>query len=235
MKRVDPVTSFLNILRNRIWDQLIDDLLHVIDRNLLCDDIDHLLADSFHLRMLGVASFLLGSLILVGVSNAEDSEKKSISGLDISSGLDESLPFLDHGSELVGGQIHTMEISEDTVALDILGNELEFSERPLRIVVALQISQGHFEYSTLQSFRRDFCSLGSVDQSLSHLSGLEDGRSLHIIPVLTGEGINDLLLGTLLAPLAEALVLTNSHGGGDALFRNFRWTSGVRRVGKMFT
>ena len=42
-------------------------------------------------------------------------------------------------------------------------------------------------------------SLGPVDEGLSDLPNLEHGRSLDIIPILAGEGIHDLLLGTLLA------------------------------------
>ena len=47
--------------------------------------------------------------------------------------------------------------------------------------------------------------LGAVDQGLAHLADLEDGGGLDVIPVLAGEGIDDLLLGTLLATDLQTL------------------------------
>ena len=44
-------------------------------------------------------------------------------------------------------------------------------------------------------------SLCPIDEGLSHIPDLEDGGGLDVIPVLTGKGINNLLLGTLLAGL----------------------------------
>ncbi len=52
------------------------------------------------------------------------------------------------------------------------------------------------------------CSPGSlrpVDESLSHVAHLEDGRRLHVVPILACERIHDLLLGTFLATLGQAL------------------------------
>jgi hypothetical protein len=35
--------------------------------------------------------------------------------------------------------------------------------------------------------------LSTVDKSLTDLTDIEHGRSLDIIPVLTGEGVNDII------------------------------------------
>ena len=47
--------------------------------------------------------------------------------------------------------------------------------------------------------------MGTVDQGLAHIANLEGGGGFDVIPVLAGEGINNLLLDTLLTSLGEAL------------------------------
>ena len=47
--------------------------------------------------------------------------------------------------------------------------------------------------------------LGAVDEGLADIADLEHGGGLDVIPVLAGEGIDDLLLGTLLATDLQTL------------------------------
>ena len=49
-------------------------------------------------------------------------------------GLDEGLPLLDHGPQLVCGKAHTVEVSEAVLALNIFADQLEFLERPFGIL-----------------------------------------------------------------------------------------------------
>ena len=44
-------------------------------------------------------------------------------------------------------------------------------------------------------------SLGPVDEGLANIPDLEDGRRLHVVPVLARERVNNLLLGAFLAGL----------------------------------
>lgn len=53
----------------------------------------------------------------------------------------------------------------------------------------------------------DLCSLSACDQGLAHVAHGKHGGGLHVIPVLLAEGVNHLLLASLL-PLADTLVLT---------------------------
>lgn len=53
---------------------------------------------------------------------------------------------------------------------------------------------------------------GSSDKGLADSSVLEDSWGLDLVPLLLGEGIDDLLLVTLSA-LGQSLVLTNRHVG----------------------
>lgn len=48
------------------------------------------------------------------------------------------LPLLDHGSQLVSGEVHAVEVGEHITSLHLLCHQLEFAEGNL---VVLQISQ----------------------------------------------------------------------------------------------
>jgi hypothetical protein len=71
---------------------------------------------------------LCGLALFLSESNAENPQKISVSGPYIGISLNQSLPFLHHGSELVGGQVHTIELGQAGLALDILADQLKLSE-----------------------------------------------------------------------------------------------------------
>ena len=71
--------------------------------------------------------------------------------------------------------------------------------------LVLEIGERNFVHATLESIGGDPGALGPVDQGLSDLANLEDGGGPHVVPVLAGEGIDNLLLDALLASLGEAL------------------------------
>ena len=61
--------------------------------------------------------------------------------LDIRMGLNESLPFLDQGADLVPCQVHAMEVCEATPALDLFDAQPDFLGGLVLIVV--QIGKVH--------------------------------------------------------------------------------------------
>lgn len=67
------------------------------------------------------------------------------------------LPFFDHASQPVGGEVHAVKVAEHATALNIFGDELEFTERPLGILIVLQVGERHFEDAALKTFGRDLC------------------------------------------------------------------------------
>merc|ERR1719328_599764 len=211
MEGVDSLTCLLNISGNRIWDKFVDNFLQVGATNFSLDDVCHLLPDVLHLGALGVAGLLLAVLLLQGESNAEDTEHVSVTGLDVDVALDQGLPLLDHGPQLVSGQVHAVEGGQAVLSLNILDNQLELSVRSLSVILILEISRGNLENSSLQTLGGNLGSSSSVHQSLANLTDLEDSWSLDVIPVLSCEWINDLLLDTLLASNLEALVFAYSH------------------------
>jgi hypothetical protein len=87
-----------------------------------------------YLLRLSIASLLCGLVLLLGEPNAEKPQKISISGPDIDESLNQSLPLLDHGSELVRGQAHTIELGQAVLALDIIDDQLELAKGPLSIL-----------------------------------------------------------------------------------------------------
>ena len=94
-------------------------------------------------------------LLLLGEANAEDTEKVSVSGLNIDVSLDESLPLLDHGPPLVSGQVHSVEVAQAVLALNILADQLELAEGPLCVGLVLEISQRDLIDASLQTVRSD--------------------------------------------------------------------------------
>ena len=78
-------------------------------------------------------------------------EGVAIGGLDVAVGLDERLPLLHHGPQLVGGEVHAVEGGQTVLALDILNDQLELPEGPLGVVLVLQISKRHLKDTSLES------------------------------------------------------------------------------------
>lgn len=66
------------------------------------------------------------------------------------------LPFFDHGTHFIPGEVHSMEVGQTILALNILSYQFKFTEGNL---IILQISQTHFKYTTLQSIRGNFCNM----------------------------------------------------------------------------
>lgn len=104
-----------------------------------------------------------------------------------------------------------MEVGQDILALHLLGDELELAERTLSVGVGLQVTQRHLKHAVLQSLGGDASALCTVHEGFADLSGLEHVRGLHIVPVLAGEGIDDLLLGPFLASFRDRLTFADSH------------------------
>lgn len=100
-------------------------------------------------------------------------------------------------------EVHSVEVGKNIASLDILGDELELAERALSVVVVLQIGERNFKHAPLKTVRGDSCSLGTIYQGLANLAGSEHRWSFHIIPVLTREGVDNLLFGSLFATFGQ--------------------------------
>ena len=81
-----------------------------------------------------------------------------------------------------------MEVGEAVLALDLIDTQLDLAERVLLVLV--QVSEGDLEDTALQGIVGVLHTLGAVDEGLANVANVEGGRSLDIIPVLAGEGVN---------------------------------------------
>jgi len=90
--------------------------------------------------------------LVLGEGNREHSEGVAIGGLDIGEGLDGRLLLLDHGPELVGGDVHAVEVGQAGLALDFFDDELELPEG---LLVLVEVSERNFEDTSLKTVRGD--------------------------------------------------------------------------------
>ena len=136
-------------------DEFTDELVEVALGGLVGHDLDHLLADGANVTALGVRG--LGDLLVaaLGESNAEHAEDVAVSGLDVTPGFDQGVPLLDEGAQLVAGQVHTVEVGEQSVALDFLAHEAHLTEGDGFVLV--QVSKVALEHTTNQSIGGGFC------------------------------------------------------------------------------
>ena len=155
------LAGLLNVSGDGVWDKFVNNLLQVCGADLPGDDVDHLLPDVLHLGALGVASLLGGLVLLAGEADAEKPQHVSVSGLDINIALHQGLPLLDHGPQLVCGEVHPVEAGQAVLGLDILTDELELPVRPLGVILILEISKRHLEDATLQTLGGDLGTGGS--------------------------------------------------------------------------
>ena len=186
------MTALLDFSSNDFRDQLGNELLEVARRALSLNNVEHLLSDLSLLGRLSVGS--LGDL--VGTSSSEtndkDSEEVTVGRLDVLVSLDEGLPLSYQRSELVRGEVHTVEVGEAGSARDFFDTETELSEG--LFVVLVQVGEGGLDDSSLQGVVGVLETLGSVDEGLYEVSVLEEGGGLDIVPVLSGERVNGTLL-----------------------------------------
>jgi hypothetical protein len=195
LERVDTLTGLLDADSNGILGRvgsragnLGNKFLEVTSSSLFSHDLKHLLADLTDLSSLGIGGLLDLVATTSSERDTEETNEVTVGGLDIDKGLDQSLPLLDHGTELVGGHIHTVEVGETVLTLDFVHLELDLAERAG--LVLGKITERHLDDTAVQGVVGVTETLGTVDQSLTDLTDLEHGGSLDIIPVLTGEGVD---------------------------------------------
>lgn len=208
LEGVDGLASLLNLLSNGIGDELLDDLLKGAARDLTLDDLEHTLADSTDLAGLSVSGLLdlLGATL--GETNGKETKQVTISGLDVNVGLNKGLPLLNHGTELISGHGHTVEVGQASLALNLIDTKTELAES-LILALGVQVTEGDIKNTTTKVIISVLQALSAVDEGLTEVTDGEAGGSLDVVPVLAGEGIDDLLLESLLS-LGKTLVLANS-------------------------
>ena len=154
---------------------------------------------------LGVARGLDLVFLRSGESNAKQADNVSIGSSAINGTFNDRLLFADKRAELVASHVHTVEVGETVVALNILNTKLDLSVG-LRLVL-LEVRERNFNHTSLEVFRGNLGSLCLGNESLSAVLSGKDGRSNQLVPFLLGEGINGLFAASLLG-LCQSLVLS---------------------------
>lgn len=146
----DPII----IIKREGFLQLLEDLLEGALGDLIDHDFHNLLADNLLLRVLGVAGGLNLSLVAAGESNTEHAKEVAIGGLGLHERLNQRVPLLHEGAELVTGHIEAVEVSITVVAFNFLDLELDLSPG-LLVVLVLQVSQRNFEDAATERVSSD--------------------------------------------------------------------------------
>jgi hypothetical protein len=165
LQGVDALGGLLDLTANNLRNELVGELRESAASGLALHDLGHLLANSADLRRTGVG----GLLDLVGASlgegNGEQTEEVVVSGLHGDIGLNQRLPLADKRTELVGGEVQTVEVGQTVLALDLINAELDLAESV--ILVVLQVGQGDLEDPALQRVVGVLETAGAVDKSLA--------------------------------------------------------------------
>lgn len=212
LERVDALGGLLDLTADDLGDELLGELGEGAAAGLTLHDVGHLLADLSDLRAAGVC----GLLDLVGASlgegDAEQTEEVVIGGLDDDVGLDQGLPLADERTELVGGEVETVEVGQAVLALNLIDSQANLAERV--VLILLEIGERNLEDTALKSVVGVLETGGTVDEGLANTCGVlvkifflsssggrksdrrknvlsdgEGGRGLEVVPVLLGEAI----------------------------------------------
>ena len=156
--------SLLNLATDNLGNELGCELCEGAARGFALDDLSHLLSDSPDLRRGSIGGLLDLVRSALSEGDGEEAEEVIVSGLDSDVGLDQGLPLSDEGSELVGCEIKTVEVSQAILSLDLIDTELDLSE--CVVLILLQVRQRNLENSSLQCIICVLETRGSVYKSL---------------------------------------------------------------------
>jgi len=170
-------------------------------------DLNHLLSDSFLMRVLSVTGCLNLLSSFLSESEREKSKSVSVSCFALNEGFDQRMPFLDHRACLISGNAHSVEVGVTFVILDFHDLELELSPGLcLRLVVA--VSQGDIENTTSQAVSGILLTGTLVTWGQSDLSLIETWGK-YVVPLFSGEWVDNSLFSALLFEVSW--VFTCSH------------------------
>mmetsp|Transcript_21947 Transcript_21947/g.47922 ORF Transcript_21947/g.47922 Transcript_21947/m.47922 type:complete len:268 (+) Transcript_21947:153-956(+) len=197
LHRVDAVARLLDLLANNLGDEFVDEIPEIDGGGVSGHDVAHLLPDELLLGRVGVARLLELVLPLLGKADAEKAEDVAVGGLHVDMALDERLPLAHERAQLIGGELEAVELGEAVGALHLLALQLDLAVG--LVLVLVQVGEANLEHAALEHLRGDLCAGRPCDGRLAAAANCEVGRRLDVIPLLLGEGIDDLLSLSLLA------------------------------------
>ncbi len=141
---------FVNVCQptRSLNSQLLNGLLEGNSRHMVAHNASDLAAQVANLGGLSIVCLLC----LVGHLGSEGNDKHtqsvSILCLDVDVGIDSGLPLADQRSELVSGQLESVEVGQGALVLDILNAELDVAVGLL--FVSLEISEADRDHTSLE-------------------------------------------------------------------------------------
>lgn len=154
-------------------------------------NLHHLLAELLLLGALGVAGSLDLVAVAAGEGDGEEADEVTIRGLGLNESLDQRVPLLDKGAELVAGDVHTVEVGVAVETLDFLDLELDLSPGGL-VGLVLQLTEGDGEDTATEGVGSDLLTGGLVAWSESWDSVVEDRWNVDVVPLLLVESVNSI-------------------------------------------
>jgi hypothetical protein len=95
---------------------------------------------------------LVGSSL--GETDGEHSKSVSISSLDVHMGLNQRLPFANKRAELVGGEVHSVEVGQALSSNNVLNDESHLTVS--LVLILLEVGKRNLNNTTLEVVRSNF-------------------------------------------------------------------------------
>lgn len=91
-----------------------------------------------------------------GEGDSEDAYEVAIVGLGLNEGLDEGVPLLDEGTELVTSDVHAVEVGVAVETLDFFDLELDLSPSDF-VGVVVELTEGDGEDTATEGVSGNLC------------------------------------------------------------------------------
>jgi hypothetical protein len=216
LDREDARGFFCDLFSNRSGNELLNEGFKVSLVSQFGHSRNHLCSNGTSLRGLGVARALDLILLRFCESNAKQAHHVSVGGTAINISFDNGLLLTDQTAKLITGHVHSVEVEEAVVSLNIFDTELNFAVSKCLILV--QVGKRHLNNTSLEVFGGNLGTLGLGDEGLSSIFDSKNGRGNQVVPFLLEEGVNCLLTATLLTlrqSLVLSLLMTKGTGVSD--------------------
>lgn len=135
---VDTLCRLLNVLANRLWNNLRSQILQVAGTSLSLNDLDHLLPNLANLSRASICSLLDLIRPTFGEGDGEDAKQVVIGSLDDYVAFNEGLPFAYQRAQLVGCEVQAVEVGQTISALDFVNAQLDLAKGVLFIFLQIR-------------------------------------------------------------------------------------------------
>lgn len=208
-QRINMFSLFGNIAGDGVLEKVLDQVLDIARGNRFDDQINHQFPDLFNLVRLSVGGGFLLLSILGGETNDKHAEMKVVSSLDVNVSRDHGVLLPDHFAVFVTGEAHAVEVGEAVFALDIFADQTELTEGVA--VVSVEVVLVDVVDASFETVSGNFVTDGFGDEGFADLPLFEHVGGFDVVPVLFGEGVDNLLLATLFGLGSEPFVLADGH------------------------